>query len=85
MVHNSKFISNRATQNVVYIDASTSSIPGHVSLQDNVFVNNTGVPVYISHSNLHLRGSMLFKDNKGNLVDEFVAIIPLSCFMSTLM
>ena len=63
VVQNCKFIFNRATQSVVYIDGSGSRIPGHVYLQDNVFVNNTGVPIYISHTNLHIRGSVLFKGN----------------------
>ena len=63
VVQNCKFIFNRATQSVVYIDGSGSRIPGHVCLQDNVFVNNTGVPIYISHTNLHIRGSVLFKGN----------------------
>ncbi|XP_065895726.1 probable outer membrane protein pmp15 [Dysidea avara] len=64
VVQNCKFIFNRATQSVVYIDGSGSRIPGHVYLQDNVFVNNTGVPIYISHTNLHIRGSVLFKGNR---------------------
>ena len=63
VVLNSQFIFNRATQSVVYIDGSGSRITGHVCLQDNVFVNNTGVPIYISHTNLHIRGSVLFKGN----------------------
>jgi len=64
LVQNNKFIFNRATQSVVYIDGSESRIPVHAYLQDNVFVNNTGVPVYVSHANLHIRGSVLFKGNK---------------------
>ena len=63
VVQNNKFISNTATLSVVYIDGSGSRIPGHVYLQDNVFANNKGVPVYITHSNLHIRGSVLFKGN----------------------
>ena len=63
MVQNCKFIFNRATQSVVYIDGSHSRIPGHVYLQDNVFVNNRGVPIYISHTNLHITGSVLFNGN----------------------
>ena len=63
VVQNSHFILNRATQSVVYIDGSGSRITGHVYLQDNVFVNNIGVPIYISHTNLHISGSVLFKAN----------------------
>ena len=64
VVQNSKFISNRARESVVYIDGSGSGITGHVYIQDNVFVNNTGVPIYIANNaNLHIRGSVLFKDN----------------------
>ncbi|XP_065894207.1 metabotropic glutamate receptor-like protein P [Dysidea avara] len=66
VIQNCKFIFNRATQSVVYIDGSGSRIPGHVCLQDNVFVNNTGVPIYISHTKLHIRGSVLFKGNTAN-------------------
>ena len=63
VVQNSQFIFNRATQSVVYIDGSSSRVTGHVYLQDNMFVNNTGVPIYISHTNLHIRGSVLFEGN----------------------
>jgi len=64
-IQSSKFIFNKATQSVVYIDGSSSRIPGHVYLQDNVFVNNIRVPVYISHTNLHINGNVLFKGNTG--------------------
>jgi len=63
MIMKTKFISNRATKSVVYIDGSGSRIRDRVYLQDNVFVNNTGVPVYISHNSLYIRGSVLFKGN----------------------
>ena len=63
VVQNCKFIFNRATQSIVYIDGSGSKIPSHVYLQDNVFVNNAAVPVHISHTNLHIRGSVLFNGN----------------------
>ena len=63
VVQNSLFIFNRATQSVVYIDGSGSQITGHVYLQDDVFVNNTGVPIYVSHNNLHISGNVSFKDN----------------------
>ncbi|XP_065895736.1 uncharacterized protein [Dysidea avara] len=62
-VQNCKFISNRANQSVIYFNGSGSSIPGHVYLQDSVFVNNTGVPIYISYSYLHFKGIVLFKGN----------------------
>ena len=63
IVQNSQFVFNRATQSVVYIDGSSRRVTGHVYLRDNMFVNNTGVPIYISHTNLHIRGSVLFKGN----------------------
>ena len=63
LIQNSTFIFNKATQSVVYIDGSDSRITNQVYLLDSNFVNNTGVPVYISHSDLHIRGSVLFHDN----------------------
>ena len=63
VVQNCKFIFNRATQSLVYINGSGSSIRGHVHLQDNEFVNNAAVPVYISHTNLHILGRVLFNGN----------------------
>ncbi|XP_065895655.1 uncharacterized protein [Dysidea avara] len=63
VIQNSQFIFNRAKKSVVYIDGSGSRITGHVYLQDNVFVNNKGVPIYSSHTNLHISGSVLFKAN----------------------
>ena len=63
VVQNCKFIFNTATQSVVYADGSSTRITGHVCLQENEFVNNTGVPVFISNSNLQIKGSLLFKGN----------------------
>ena len=63
IIHKSKFILNRATKSVVYIDSAGGRTPGNVYLQDNVFVNNTGIPVYISNSNLHIEGNVLFNGN----------------------
>ena len=63
VVQNSKFLFNRATQSVVYIDDSGSRRLSYVYLQDSMFVNNIGVPVYISHTNLHFKAGMLFKGN----------------------
>ena len=68
---------NRATQSVVYIDGS--GIPGHVCLQGNVFVNNTGVPVYISSNNVKITSSLFFK---GNAVKNSGGITATTCMSS---
>ena len=67
VIQNCKFISNRATQSVVYIDGSGSMIPVYILMQDNMFINNAGIMVHISHTNLYIRGSVLFKGNRATI------------------
>jgi len=63
IIHNCEFNFNAVTQSVVYIDGTSSRISGHVNLQDNMFIKNKGTPVYVLHTNLLIKGSVLFKEN----------------------
>ena len=69
----SNFIMNGLAQSVVYIGDCVNRCFVDVFLQDSVFINNQGVPIYISHNTLHLSGlhlhicgSVLFKGNMAN-------------------
>ena len=64
VIQNSHFIFNKASQSIVYIAGpSGSRITSQVYLQDNTFVNNTGVPLYVTRTNLTIKGTLLFKGN----------------------
>ena len=41
-----------------------SRIISQVYLQDNIFINNTGVPLYVAHTNLTIKGAMMFEGNE---------------------
>jgi len=63
IIQNCKFTLNRAIQSIIYIDGSSNSIPVDIYLKDDVFLNNTGVMLYISHSILYIKGDANFKGN----------------------
>ena len=60
------FTVNGPAESVVCVDG----IPNHNNLQlttkNSVFMQNQGVPIYISHTNLHLNDSVLFEQNKAS-------------------
>ena len=81
---NSNFIFNKATESVVYIVGPLGSrMTSQVNLESNVFVNNTGVPIYISHSNLQIFGSLWFEGNVGGGI--YSKVILMSALLATLL
>ena len=57
------FTLNGHAESVVYIDGTPTSY-NDLTIQNSVFVQNEGVPIYISHTNLHLSDTVLFEQNK---------------------
>ncbi|XP_065895934.1 uncharacterized protein [Dysidea avara] len=73
VIQESNFTMNGQAQSVVYLDDCVNRCFVDVFLQDSVFINNQGVPIYISHNYLylggsafHICGSVLFKGNRAN-------------------
>ena len=66
VIDNSRFAFHRTASSMVYIDASNYKFPSNVDLQNIAFINNEGVPIYISNTRLHLSGSVLFKWNEAD-------------------
>ncbi|XP_065895376.1 outer membrane protein A-like isoform X2 [Dysidea avara] len=65
VINNCNFTFNGPAESVVYIDNSNNKVNGHISLlQNSTFIQNKGVPIYISHTSLLLNNSVSFKDNK---------------------
>ena len=65
VIKNCDFTFNGPAESVVYIDNSNNKVNGHISLlQNSTFIQNRGVPIYISHTSLILNNSVSFKDNK---------------------
>ena len=66
VIEASNFTMNGQAQSVVYIGDCVNKCFVDVFLQDSVFINNQGVPLYHSGSHLHVCGSVLFNGNKAN-------------------
>ena len=54
------------SQSIVYIGPSSHKITEHIFFANSVFLNNSGIPIYISHQNVSIAGNMLFSGNVGN-------------------
>ena len=65
VINNCDFTMNGPTESVVYIDNLNNRADDHNSiLQNCTFMQNQGVPIYISHTSLILNNNVSFKDNK---------------------
>ena len=65
VINNCHFTFNGPAESVVYIDNSNNKVNNHISLlQNSTFIQNKGLPTYISHTSLLLNNSVSFKDNK---------------------
>ena len=64
VIDDNSFESNGPANSTVYIGALNNKYPRCNYLQNSTFVSNLGVPIYLSHTNLQLYGSVLFKGNE---------------------
>ena len=62
----SNFTINGQAQSVVYIGDCVNRCFVDIFLQDSVFINNRGVPLYLNGSVLQICGSFLFEGNMAN-------------------
>ena len=65
-INNCNFSSNGPSGSVVYINSPTSSRHHNVLLQDSVFTNNQGVPIYLSNVHVNVLGTVLIRHNTAN-------------------
>ena len=63
IIHNCTFSHNSAVGSIIYFVSSINETIDHLIILNSVFSYNKGVPVYISHSTLHLKGDMVFEHN----------------------
>ena len=63
IINNCSFTSNGPTGSVVYVSSPTRNTRPNLFVQDSVFVNNLGVPIFLSSVELHFLGSVLFRQN----------------------
>ena len=61
MINRCNFTHNGAARGILYIAGSENRLYSY--LQDSVFVDNEGVPIFLSQQNLHITGDLLFKQN----------------------
>jgi len=67
ILNNCGFAFNGPTESVVYISGSrnVTSGPRFITLlQNSTFVENQGIPIYITHTSLILKNSISFKNNR---------------------
>jgi len=65
VIENCDFTLNGLAESVIYVDYSNHKGNSNNSLlQNSTFIQNKGVPIYISHTTLVLNNTVLFKDNK---------------------
>jgi len=62
-INHCNFSFKKGEKSVVYLDGSSTYQSYYILVQNSVFINNRGVPIYILHANLHLCGDILFKEN----------------------
>jgi len=65
-INNCSFTSNGPSDSVVYITSPTSSGHDNLLLQDSVFTNNQGVPIYLSNVHVNVLGTVLIRQNAAN-------------------
>ncbi|XP_065914557.1 probable outer membrane protein pmp6 [Dysidea avara] len=63
VINSCNFSYNGVAKSVIFIDGSGNRQLQYSYLQNSLFVGNEGVPVYLSHHKLHIRGDVLFKQN----------------------
>jgi len=65
VISNCNFTLNGPADSIVYIDGSHKKLHGQFStLQNSTFIQNQGVPLYISNTTLILNSIVSFEDNK---------------------
>ena len=57
------FSFNGTVQSIVYCDSSAKKSKDCIHLKNSLFTYNQGVPIYIIHCTLHLKGEMVYDHN----------------------
>ncbi|XP_065903979.1 probable outer membrane protein pmp6 [Dysidea avara] len=65
-INDCSFTSNGPAGSVVYISSSTSNMRYNLLLQDSVFINNQGVPIYLSNVHMNVLGTVPIRQNTAN-------------------
>ncbi|XP_065914577.1 probable outer membrane protein pmp20 [Dysidea avara] len=63
VIDSCNFSYNGASKSVIFIGDSGNRELQYSCLQNSWFIGNEGVPVYLSHHKLHIKGDVLFKQN----------------------
>ena len=65
-INNCNFTSNGPAGSVVYISSPTNNMHYNILLQDSVFINNQGVPIYLSNVHMNILGTVVIRQNTAN-------------------
>ena len=65
-INNCNFTHNKGDMSIVHVEGSSYTLQRDCSLSDSRFLQNTGIPFYISSQNLSIYGNVVFKENVAN-------------------
>ena len=65
-INNCSFTSNGPAGSVIYIRGPTNNMRYSLLLQDSVFINNQGVPIYLSNVHVKALGTVVIRQNTAN-------------------
>ena len=80
VIDSCNFSFNGAADSLVYIDGPVNRLDNFLFVQDCVFIQNRGVPIYVSHHRLHLNGKLLFQQNRATAGGGIFAINSIVTF-----
>ena len=63
MISGCNFFYNEGAKSIVYFDQRFTNLHEYLNLQSSKFHYNKGVPIYLSHQDLHIHGSIEFYNN----------------------
>ena len=64
MITDCNFLQNENAKSVAYFDQSSATkLCENLNLQNSIFHDNKGVPIYLSNKNLHIHGNIEFYNN----------------------
>ena len=62
-MNNCSFTRNKGDVSIIFVKGSSSASQNHYSLSDSVFLQNTGIPLYVSSQNLSIYYNVVFMEN----------------------
>ena len=80
VIDNCTFSYNEGAESIVYLGQSSTKLYEPLHLHNSSFYHNKGVPIYLSHQNLHITGSIeicsnIAENGSGILISDYSNVI----------